>query len=155
MVVKMHIRPATKADIQPMSLLISSLVTEFILPTCTEQGAQILINSMDQGSIKHYFDSGYQYNVALIDDTIVGVVGIRDNSHLYHLFVAKSHQGKGISKTLWDHAKQQAIDNGNAGFFTVNSALNATELYLKWGFVPLSGIRERSGIKDIPMRLML
>ncbi len=151
----MQIRAATKADIRPISLLISSLVTEFILPTCTEQGAQILLKSMDQNSIEHYFDSGYQYDIALIDNIIVGVVGIRDNSHLYHLFVAKSHQGKGISKTLWDHAKQQAIDNSNDGFFTVNSALNATELYLKWGFVPLSGIRERAGIKDIPMRLSL
>ena len=151
----MQIRAATRADTLSISELISSLVSEFILPTCTEQGAQLLLNSMNQSSIEHYFDSGYQYNVAVINDTIVGVIGIRDNSHLYHLFVAKSHQGKGISKKLWDYGKQQSINNGNPGFFTVNSALNASDLYIKWGFEAQSEIRERAGIKDIPMRLTL
>lgn len=151
----MQIRAATKADIREISQIITSLVTEFILPTCTEQGAKLLLNSMDQHSIEGYFEAGYRYNVALIDNKIVAVIGIRENSHLYHLFVINQYQGQGIANSLWKYAKSEAIAQGNPGFFTVNAALNAEQLYLKWGFTAIDGVRERMGIRDIPMRLGL
>ena len=87
----MHIRAATNADITAISQLICASVRKFIAPSCTEQGAELLLKSMDIQSITHYFDSDYQYSVAVINDSIIGVIGIRDNSHLYHLFVSKTH----------------------------------------------------------------
>lgn len=51
-----------------------------------------------------------------------GVVGVRDNSHLYHLFVAKPFQGCGLGRRLWEHAKAQYLAAGNPGVFTVNRA---------------------------------
>jgi len=83
------------------------------------------------------------------------VIGIKENSHLYHLFVADPFQGRGHAQQLWQHAKAECLASGNPGVFTVNSALNAAPVYRKWGFEPLCEVRERSGIKDIPMRLLL
>ncbi|EFP95378.1 hypothetical protein VIBC2010_15124 [Vibrio caribbeanicus ATCC BAA-2122] len=37
--------------------------------------------------------------------------------------------------------------------FTVNSAINAKSVYLSFGFVETQGIRNRSGMIDIPMVL--
>ena len=151
----MKIRTARHADIEAISQLIEPLVTKYILPSCSAQGAEILLKSMSRQSIENYFRAGYQYWLGEIDSQLMAVIGIKENSHLYHLFVTDSFQGSGYAKQLWLHAKAECLALGNPGVFTVNTALNAAPVYRKWGFEALSEVRERSGVKDIPMRLQL
>ena len=151
----MKIRAARHTDVEAISQLIEPLVTKYISPSCSEQGVEILLRSMSGQSIENYFSAGYQYWLGEIDNQLMAVIGIKDNSHLYHLFVADCFQGKGHAHQLWQHAKAECLALGNPGIFTVNSALNATPVYRKWGFEPVSEVRQRSGIKDIAMRLQL
>ncbi|MCJ8339368.1 MAG: GNAT family N-acetyltransferase [Pseudomonadales bacterium] len=151
----MEIRTAIYTDAEEISQLIEPLVTKYILPSCSVQGAEILLKSMRRQSIESYFKSGYQYWLGEVDNRLMAVIGIKENSHLYHLFVADAFQGKGYARQLWHFAKGECLAKGNLGVFTVNSALNAAPVYRKWGFKALSEVRERSGIKDIPMRLQL
>jgi len=171
----MIIRKAKLDDVNEISQLITKLVIKYILPTCSEEGGQLILNSMSPNSLSNYIAAGYEYHVAELSEELsgelsgelseelseelngelIGVIGMKENAHLYHLFVADSQQGKGLSRTLWEQAKDVCLANGNDGKFTVNSALNATAVYLKFGFVPVSGIRERSGVKDMPMELTL
>jgi len=151
----MKIRTARYADVEAISQLIAPLVIKHILPGCSEQGAEILLKSMNSESIENYFSFGYQYWLGEVDNQLMAVIGIKENSHLYHLFVADPFQGRGHAQQLWQHAKAECLASGNPGVFTVNSALNAAPVYRKWGFEPLCEVRERSGIKDIPMRLLL
>lgn len=151
----MLLRKAEQQDIDGISRLIIPLVTKYILPTCSQEGGQLILNSMSPTCISGYLAAGYEYHVAELDGQLMGVVAMKGNSHLYHLFVAESQQGKGLSRTLWELAKTTCLANGNEGQFTVNSALNATHVYLKFGFVPVSGIREQFGVKDLPMELNL
>jgi hypothetical protein len=37
----------------------------------------------------------------------------------------------------------------------VNASLNARGVYEHWGFVPIGGIREGGGVRDVPMRMDL
>ena len=149
----MTIREAIQNDASQISLLISTLAEKYILPSCSNEGGKLLLASMTSDSIKQYINDGYQYHVVEDDSSVIGVVGIKNNCHLYHLFVSDSHQGRGLSKRLWVHAKNVCLQNGNEGVFTVNSALNAKSVYLKLGFTPTGEIREKSGIKDIPMEI--
>lgn len=152
----MNIRAATLTDIPEISALLTQLTQDFIAPTCTVEGAAILVNAMSMEAIASYFMAGYQYHVAMSDSgQLAGVVAMKDNSHLYHLFVASHAQGQGVARMLWEHAKTQCLAQGNPGVFTVNSALNAQAVYLGFGFMPLGPERERGGIRDIPMQLML
>lgn len=152
----MLIRAASTADIEAISALITHLTQVYIAPTCTEVGAQTLVNAMSVESVAHYFALGYQYHVAMNEaGELVGVVGVKDNSHLYHLFVADSVKGQGLSRQLWELAKAECLAKGNPGTFTVNSALNSLHVYQHFGFIALGDIRERGGIRDIPMQLVL
>ncbi|EKO3629323.1 GNAT family N-acetyltransferase, partial [Vibrio metschnikovii] len=54
-------------------------------------------------------------------------------------------------RKLWETIKEEAIKNGNRGDFTVNSAVNAENVYLRFGFKRTEGIRNRQGMVDIPM----
>ncbi|PAJ73983.1 GNAT family N-acetyltransferase [Pseudoalteromonas sp. NBT06-2] len=149
----MFIKQATHKDVNEISELISRLSLKYIAPNCSDQGIELLIESMKPNSLTQYMNTNYLYHIIKDDNVLVGVIAIRDNSHLFHMFVADTYQGKGIAKKLWLYAKGVCFKNGNVGKFTVNSALNAKSVYLKLGFKPIAGIRENKGVKDIPMIL--
>ena len=84
---------------------------------------------------------------------MAGVIAIRGNRHLYHLFVSERFQGKGVARRLWDVAKAASLDAGNPGVFTVNSSRYAVGLYETFGFAGQSEAIDRSGVICIPMKL--
>lgn len=150
----MTLRQAQLSDALKMSELITILAKEHILPSCSALGGQRLLAAMNLESMEGYLAGPFRYYLAEQEGVLAGLVGMRDNSHLYHLFVANTHQGQGLARRLWDMAKADCQTRGNQGRFTVNSAINAQEVYLKLGFVALGGIRDNQGIKDIPMALV-
>jgi GNAT superfamily N-acetyltransferase len=147
------IREAEIDDSGPISRMVSVLAEKFITPDFTDEGRDHLLNSMTPAAIAKYIRSGYRYHVAEDEDEIVGIVGIRENSHLYHLFVAESHQGRGLAKVLWKKAMNESLCRGNPGEFTVNSSLNAQPVYEHLGFVTQSKPITKHGVTYTPMKL--
>ena len=88
-------------------------------------------------------DSGYQ---------LVGFIAIRDGSHLFHLFVERSHQRQGIARLLWERALSELCVPSSDGDFTVNSSLSAVPVYQAFGFVPAGPIQSEHGISFLRMR---
>ena len=149
----MRIRKALLSDAKDISELISSLSVKFIADTFSSYGREFLLGTMTPQAIKKYIQSGYRYHVAEVDGSLVGVVAVRDNKHLYHLFVAEEYQRQGIAKELWQLAMEECLNNGNAGEFTVNSSEYAQGVYRKLGFVAQPGPRIKNGVVFFPMSL--
>lgn len=150
----MKIRPGTRSDAAAISKLLTSLATKYIVSMLIDEGRNKLLNSMTSEAIEGFFDNGFRYHVGEIGGKIIGVVGTRDDSHLFHLFVDDRFQGKGYSSQLWSAGKAACLESGNnPGYFTVNSSINAQDVYKHWGFEPIGDIRERGGVKDIPMKM--
>ena len=97
--------------------------------------------------------AGYKYHVAEKDGRLVGVVAVRGNTHLYHLFVAEQYQREGIAKKLWQVAMEVCLSNGNPGEFTVNSSEYALGIYKQFGFVAQPGPQIHKGVVFFPMKL--
>ena len=95
----------------------------------------------------------YKYHVAEEDGAIVGIVGIRDNSHLYHLFVADDFRGRGFARQLWLVARDACRRSGNMEGFTVNSSRFAVAMYRKFGFVVTGPAETQNGVTSVPMKL--
>lgn len=151
-----HIREAIIEDAQPISNLIIPLTKKYVCPDCDESMHDLLLDSMSAENVKTYLTGNFSYHVAVgDDDRILGVVGVRDFSHLYHLFVHESVHGKGIARKMWEVALQDCLVKGSKGRFTVNSAVRAEDVYLRLGFTRIDGIRNRQGMVDIPMKLEL
>ena len=103
----LHIRPAEPSDAAAISELVSALVTKFIAPDCSPSGAVILLNSMTTEAIAGYISqANFDYQLATLEGELVAVVATRDNSHLYHLFVAEAYQGRGYATLLWQQAQK-------------------------------------------------
>jgi GNAT superfamily N-acetyltransferase len=118
------------------------------------KGAEPFFESIAEGAIERYITAeNFVYYVAENEREIVGVVAVRDNKHLYHLFISPRYQRCGLGKQLWQYVRQRAIAAGNPGEFTVNSSLNAVPVYQAFGFVPTSSVVEAYGVSFLPMRL--
>jgi len=110
---------------------------------------------MTPAAVEKSIQAGFRYHLAEVGSQLVGVVGVKDNSHLYHLFVAESHQRQGVATGLWQLAMQACFDEGNSGEFTVNSSKYAQEAYKTLGFVAQSGPQDKNGVIFIPMKLTI
>ncbi len=148
----LRIRAANSADHVAISALILPLVETFIVPDCTAEGAALLRASMQPQAILGYLHGDYRYWLAEDAQGLAGVIAVKGRNHLYHLFVAQQAQGQGLATQLWSHLRTECQDQDE---FTVNASLHALPMYQHWGFVAEQGPRERMGIVDVPMRLIL
>lgn len=147
------IRKATAQDVHAISELLIHLSEKFITGSFSDTGRDKLLRSMRPAAIRGYLERGFRYHVAVRDEEILGVIAMMDDAHLYHLFVAEAEQGKGLARRLWKTAQSDCLSRSTPEYFTVNASLNAQEVYRSWGFVPVAGVRDADGVKDIPMKL--
>ncbi|WP_263769332.1 GNAT family N-acetyltransferase [Propionivibrio soli] len=149
----MRIETASVSDAEEISALIVELSEPFYLSPSRE-GAEPFLASISAEAERGYLTAGnFSYYVAKSNNRLAGFVALRDNSHLFHLFVAKAFQGKRLASELWSVAKAEARQRGNPGDFTVNSSLNAVPVYEKFGFVRQGNVQHMHGISFQPMRL--
>lgn len=150
----MQIHPATLSDAARISELILHM-QDLLTIEPNGLGAEEFLQSLRPDAIASYITApNFNYLIGTIDDVLVGLVAVRDNQHLYHLFVNSAEHGKGYGKQLWNAAKAQSIARGNSGDFTVNSSLNAVSVYQSFGFVAVAAKEEKHGVAYIPMRLL-
>jgi GNAT superfamily N-acetyltransferase len=148
-------KEATLADSERISQLVDGLAKKYIAHEFSPAGVECLLSSMRPGEIKKYIESGFMYHIAEFNGQLVGVVGVRDNSHLYHLFVDERYQRQGIAKALWRVAIESCLLKGNPGVFTVNSSRYALPIYERLGFIVHSGPQQSNGVIYIPMKLTI
>lgn len=149
--VNMQIRTIQDGDLAAVARLIDVLAREFIVHESTAIGAASFLRENDEESLRRLIAAGYVYHVALIDGVLAGFVGMREHKHLYHLFVAREHHGKGIARRLWEVARRVAQEHGNDGGFTVNSSNYAVGLYQALGFVRTAPTQCKNGLYYNPM----
>lgn len=146
------IRKAISGDSILISNLIKQTTLEFQQQDLTDEGKESLFETLDPIVISNNIGSGtFQYPVAVHAKSIAGVIALKDNRHLYHLFVDKEYQGRGIARKLWAAASNQSMSMGNKGYFTVNSSTYALDFYQKLDFVPTSKATWKNGIRSTPM----
>lgn len=149
----MHIRTASPDDADEISALIEALSDPFYLHP-SRSGAELFLASVSSESIRAYVSAAnFFYQVAVAETAIAGIVAVRDNSHLFHLFVATPFQRQGLGHRLWSTAKAHALSAGNTGEFTVNSSLGAVPVYEKFSFARSGEVQGIHGISFQPMRL--
>ena len=147
----MKIRHAVVDDASEIKNLVSSLSHYYLADKDSSVlpewfSATLATSEFEQRLSSENF-SNFVYSV---DNVIVGYISIKDKSHLYHLFVAENHQGKGISKALWSHATS---DTG-ISVYTVRSSLFAVPIYKRFGFNESEPAAAKDGIGFQPMTLV-
>jgi GNAT superfamily N-acetyltransferase len=148
----MEFRAGLPQDAEAIAGLIASFQSELTDDPSGAGADEFLASVSVQAEREYLATERYRYLLAYSDSQLAGFIAIRDGSHLFHLFVARSHQRQGIARRLWEQALQQLCVPGSDGSFTVNSSLSAVPVYQALGFVPAGSIQRMHGISFLPMR---
>jgi len=148
----MEFRAGLPADAEAIAGLIASFQSE-LTDDPSGAGAEGYLASVSVDAEREYLASErYQYLLAYSDSQLAGFIAIRDSSHLFHLFVERSYQRRGIARRLWEQALEKLCAPGSDGSLTVNSSLSAVPVYQAFGFVPTGSTQSMHGISFLPMR---
>lgn len=151
---QLTIRSATPADAPAISELVCQVAKATIFAEGCGDGCRFFMAMNAPAAVAGKMaDTAYRYFVAEQDGRIVGMAAMRDNSHLYQLFVDTNLHGSGIGRRLWDHAREESRRSGNAGRFTVNATPETIPVYQRWGFAVAGELHVRNGHPAIPMTL--
>ena len=155
MIESLVIRRAVGADASSISALLSDLAPYFSSSSVTGTAPWFLA-AVTPSAIAEYIGADrFRVFVGQIGPTLAGVVALRDNTHVHHLFVARKFHRHGVATALWQHAKADALANGNPTGFTVRSSEFAVPLYARLGFRIAGPRAEKDGIAWVPMQLDL
>jgi ribosomal protein S18 acetylase RimI-like enzyme len=151
----MKIRPGSLTDAEAVASLIASFQRD-LTDDPSGAGAEKYLASVSVEAEREYLASErYQYLLAFADSQLAGFITIRDGSHLFHLFVERAYQRRGLARRLWQQAVRELCTPNSKGEITVNSSLGAVAVYQAFGFVPTGSTQQVHGISFLPMRRSL
>lgn len=149
----LKIRPGVGSDAADVAALIASFNAE-LMDEPTGAGAEQYLASVSEDAERVYLESErYRYLLAFEGAALAGFIALRDSSHIFHLFVSRPHQRRGLARHLWHRARDDAMFDVAPRVFTVNSSINAVPVYQAFGFVSAGSVAKVHGISFRPMRL--
>ena len=148
-----YLRPGTVDDAPAISALILSLQPYLTIEPDGTGAEEFLVTLQPDIIRRNLAADNYRYQLAFAGEELAGVVAVRDNSHLFSLYVAQRWHGQGLGRLLWEAGRDDALARGNPGCFTVNSSPFAAGMYRKLGFREAAPLAEMHGIRFLPMRL--
>jgi GNAT superfamily N-acetyltransferase len=147
------LRSGTVADAEYIASLVASFQREITIHPDGVGAEQYLAAVSLQAERAYLESSRYSFIVAEDEAVPLGFIALRDTSHVFHLFVAREHQRKGVARRLWREAMSQVLKKANPSHFTVNSSLGAVAAYQAFGFEPTGEVTTVHGISFLPMQL--
>lgn len=97
----------------------------------------------------------YQMFVALEQEKIVGMITLRNNSHISLLFVDENYHRQGIGRALIEYLREYLLSEAGISKVTVNAAPYGVAFYHRLGFTDIRPEEEKDGIKYTPMEFVL
>ena len=147
-----RMRLARVEDASAISRLARRVVRRWIVPDQPAVAVALLEESLGAKVIRQKIEAGQRFHLAFVSDALAGVAAVRNDSHVFQLFVGTRHQGKGIARKLWDRLRRDCIRRAGTRTFTLNAAPGAVPVYRHMGFViDHDPGRERGKVISAPM----
>ena len=154
---KLIYKPFEKGQEQLVSEMVWEVFLEFEAPDYSDEGLATFKAFIAPQRLANEVEvNGYKIYCCFEGDMLVGVIAVRNITHISMLFVTSSHHKRGIAKNLLKLAAGEIIkENSAVQQLTVNSSPYAVEIYKRLGFTPTDKMLEANGIIYMPMRKSL
>lgn len=145
-------RLARIADAPAVARLARRVVRRWILPEQPPVAVIALEESLRVSVIREKIAAGQRFHLAFVDGVLAGVAAMRNDSHVFQLFVGTRYQGQGIARRLWERLRRDGVRRAGTRDFTLNAAPGAVPVYLHLGFViDHDPARPRGKVIAVPM----
>ena len=140
------------SEIPASMRLVEATFREFIEKDFEAEGTGIFLGLLDVPKFSERLANGNKAYVSKDDEEILGLIEIRNKSHILLIFVKKEYQGQGIGRLLIGHFLEN--EKWNEGeVVTVNAAPGSSGFYRSLGFQETDEWKRTSGIKYQPMEM--
>nr|WP_297769370.1 GNAT family N-acetyltransferase [uncultured Butyrivibrio sp.] len=130
--------------------------TRFDAPDYSREGITNFHKFVNDETLRKMFIAGhYQLFVAMDGDECVGMLSMREKSHISLLFVHENYHKHGIGSALIKYVSRYGIEEEGINRLTVNASPYAVGFYHKRGFKDLGPETVADGIRFTPMELKL
>ena len=151
-----QIRSAYRDEWDDAMTLAWKTFMQFEADIYTDEGIRNFEDFITDTTLHRMFLMGvYQMFVALDKNRIVGMITLRNASHISLLFVDEKYHRRGIGRALIEYIREYLLSEAGIGKITVNAAPYGVAFYHKLGFTDLRPEEERDGIKYTPMEFVL
>ncbi|MDA0737459.1 MAG: GNAT family N-acetyltransferase [Nitrospirae bacterium] len=143
-------------DIPEVHELIKDVFLPDIAPHYSSEGQEEFLRYVEPDALHARGKENHFALLAVLNDEIIGVIEIRDHSHLSLLFVNVPHQRQGLSKELLRRGLESCLKNRvDVLTLTVHASPNAVGIYEKLGFRQLQPEQVSHGFRFTLMELNL
>jgi GNAT superfamily N-acetyltransferase len=148
---RIRIRRMRPGEERRVSRLVKKVFLEFVAPGFSTRGRRHFLGFVRPSALRRLVAENHVIFVAerMGTEALLGVIDIRDGSHVSLFFVSGRHQRKGIGRVLL----QKAVDRcgKKRRTLTVNASPNAVSAYRALGFRRLHPEPEKNGIRYVSM----
>lgn len=156
MEVSYQVRSAYRNEWQDAMALAWKTFLRFEADVYSPEGVRNFENFITDSMLYRMFVMGtYQLFVALDRDKIVGMITLRDSTHISLLFVDEAYHRQGIGRSLVKYLTDYLVAEVGADRVTVNSSPYGIAFYHKLGFRDIRPEVVRDGIIFTPMEFIL
>jgi GNAT superfamily N-acetyltransferase len=136
--------------------LIRRVFLRDVAPLLSRKGVATFMAYVRSGALRERPGTDLFTLVARDAGRILGVIAVRDASHVSLLFVAPRARGRGVARTLVGKARAFCLRRRpGLSAMTVNASPNAVVAYERMGFERLGRRRTKKGIRFTPMRFTI
>lgn len=148
----LHIEPMQAGEEKAIIDLIMKNYDKNVAGYCSKEGNSIFYDYLNINDLIARNKNDHFTLVTKDNDTITGVIEVRNNNHISLFFVKNDLKGRGIGRQLFNKAVKTIKANSETTEITVNSSPNSVMIYQKLGFEKVSKERSFKGIRYTPMK---
>jgi len=146
-------RRMTPDEAERVSSFVRKVFGAFVAPHYSPEGIQEFYRYIDPELLARRIQSDHVVWVTESNDQLVGMIEMRNLSHISLLFVAGEAQRGGIARRLLQEALEWNNRNGrDLREVTVHSTPNAVEAYERLGFHAEGPEQNIHGLRFVPMK---
>lgn len=129
---------------------------EFEAGEYAPEGVRSFEDFITDASLKQMFLIGaYQMIIAYYEGRMVGMITLRNETHISLLFVDRDYHRRGIGRALMDSMADYVCHELGKDHLTVNASPYGREFYHRIGFTDLGPETCRDGIIYTPMEKLI
>lgn len=153
---KLLVRPVNDEEYESVMGVVWKTFLRFEAEDYTKEGVESFQDFITDPTLYKMFLKGYyQIFGAFYRGEIVGMISLRDRTHISLLFVDERYHYQGIGRALMEYLKNYLLTEMGEYKMTVNASPYGTGFYHKLGFHDTDVELTKEGIRYTPMILFL
>lgn len=151
--VRLTVRPAYRNEWDDAMALAWRVFMQFEARDYSPEGIESFQDFITDSVLYRMFLMGqYQLFAAYENEHMVGMISLRNETHISLLFVDAKYHRRGIGRQLIQYVSNYVIQEEGHDFITVNAAPYAVGFYHRVGFVDTDVRQFNDGIWYTPMK---